>query len=123
MKSNKFWIIILAIFILLCVAAIAIFKLSNEDNKLARVILDGKCVREINLDEVEDAFEFTVNGDGNNIVQVEKDRIRIIEADCPDKICVNQGWISNGFVPIVCLPNRLVVEIINGNYDIDGAAK
>lgn len=123
MKSNKFWIIILAIFILLCVAAIAIFKLSNEDNKLARVILDGKCVREINLDEVEDAFEFTVNGDGNNIVQVEKGRIRIIEADCPDKICVNQGWINNGFVPIVCLPNRIVVEIVNGNYDIDGAAK
>ena len=33
------------------------------------------------------------------------------DADCPDKDCVNQGWISRPGQMIVCLPNRLVIKI------------
>ena len=58
---------------------------------------------------------------GSNTVQVEKGRIRVSEADCPDQICVNQGWISGGAVPIVCLPHRLMIEIVGGGA-FDGGA-
>ena len=36
------------------------------------------------------------------------------EASCPDKICVDRGWIDNGVIPIVCLPNKLTIEIRGG---------
>ena len=53
---------------------------------------------------------------------MDQGRIRIAEADCPDQVCVNQGWISNGTVPIICLPHRLMIEIVDGGGGLDGAA-
>ena len=37
--------------------------------------------------------------------------MRVIEADCPDQLDVKQGYISKVGEVIVCLPNRLVIEI------------
>ena len=36
------------------------------------------------------------------------------EADCPDQLCVHQRAISKQKQTIVCLPNRVVVEVIGG---------
>ena len=58
----------------------------------------------------------------HNTVVVEGGRVRVSQADCPDQVCVNQGWISDGTVPIVCLPHKLIVEIVGGGGDLDGAA-
>lgn len=38
-------------------------------------------------------------------------RVRVIEADCPDQIDVKQGYISRVGEIIVCLPNKLIIEI------------
>ena len=62
------------------------------------------------------------DGSGANTVQVERGRIRISAADCPDQVCVKQGWISGGAVPIICLPHRLTIEIVDGGGGLDGAA-
>ena len=48
-------------------------------------------------------------------------RIRVESADCPDQVCVDQGWISDGTVPVVCLPNRLVIQIEGGGDGLDSA--
>ena len=58
----------------------------------------------------------------HNTVVVEGGRVRVSQADCPDQVCVNQGWISNGTVPIICLPHRLMIEIVDGGGGLDGAA-
>ena len=48
----------------------------------------------------------------------EENRIRISDgcaymesADCPDQLCVHQGRISRKGEMIVCLPNRVVVQV------------
>ena len=38
----------------------------------------------------------------------------MISADCPDKLCVNQHAISSNGETIVCLPNKVVVEVEDG---------
>ncbi|WP_422444549.1 NusG domain II-containing protein [Thermoanaerobacterium sp. DL9XJH110] len=48
---------------------------------------------------------------GENIVEVDRNRVRMMYADCPDKDCVRQGWISRPGQMLVCLPNRMVVKI------------
>ena len=55
----------------------------------------------------------------HNTVVVEGGRVRVSQADCPDQVCVNQGWISDGTVPIVCLPNQLIVQIEGGGNQLD----
>ena len=35
----------------------------------------------------------------------------MIDADCPDQLCVNQRAVSADNESIICLPNRVIVEI------------
>lgn len=58
---------------------------------------------------------------GYNLVEFGDEEVRVIEADCPDKLDVKQGYISNIGETLVCLPNRLVIEIkgIENDSDID----
>ena len=91
---------------------------------VARVTLDGAVVEEIDLSSVKESYTFTVEGPGgfSNTIQVEPGRIRVAEAGCPDQVCVEQGYITDGTVPIVCLPNRLIIEIVGGGDSLDAAA-
>lgn len=52
--------------------------------------------------------------DGNNILmtfEIKDSSVNVISADCPDKLCVHQKAISNNSEMIVCLPNKIVLEI------------
>ena len=105
-------------------AASVLSRRRGPEDPVARILLDGTLMDEIRLDKVGASCSFTVEGadGGFNIIQVERGRIRVSHADCPDQICVDQGWISDGTVPIVCLPHGLVIEITGGGEDLDAAA-
>lgn len=48
---------------------------------------------------------------GYNKLEIENGKVRVIDASCPDKLDVKQGFIKDVGEVIVCLPNRMVVEI------------
>ncbi len=105
-------------------AAVLLFRPRGEARPVARVTLDGALVEEIDLTSVEAPYAFTVEAGsgGHNTVLVEPGRISVSEADCPDQICVRQGAVSDGAVPIVCLPHKLMIEIVGGGDTLDAAA-
>ena len=49
---------------------------------------------------------------GINIVVVNNGEVFVEEADCPGEDCLRQGGISRPGQTIVCLPHRLVVQIV-----------
>ncbi|MDR1017578.1 MAG: NusG domain II-containing protein [Lachnospiraceae bacterium] len=49
--------------------------------------------------------------DGENVIQIKDKKVKMIEATCPDKICVHHKAISKDGESIICLPHKLVVEI------------
>ena len=55
-----------------------------------------------------------------NLVVIEGGTVRVVEADCPDKVCMNRGAISKESETIVCLPSGLRVEIRGAQGDFDG---
>jgi hypothetical protein len=85
----------------------------------AKVYLDGELVFSVDLDRVEGSRCFSV-GEGNT-VQAEKGRIRMLDADCPDRLCVDMGWSSSPAKPIVCLPNKVMI-LIDGRADADAVS-
>ena len=104
-------------------AALLLLRGGGEDSPVARITRDGVLLEEIDLNEVDRPYTLTFEDEsGSNTVSVEKGRIRVSEADCPDRVCVNQGWISDGTVPVVCLPHRLMVEIRGDGGELDGGA-
>lgn len=65
-----------------------------------------------------------ITPDGGNRVVVEAGAVSVVEADCPDQVCVNQGRISRDGETIVCLPHRLVVEVVGGEQtQVDAVAQ
>ena len=49
-----------------------------------------------------------------NIVEIKDGKVSVTEASCKNQVCVRHGAISRSGESIVCLPNRLVVRIENG---------
>ncbi len=63
----------------------------------------------------EDSGELAVRGyAGESYLEISGGRVRMIDSACPDKLCVKTGWISRPGESIVCLPNRVVIEITGG---------
>jgi len=89
----------------------------------ARITIDGALYQTIDLNVVSApcTIEIPWEGEGSSVIAVDQGRIRVASADCPDQICVHQGWISDGTVPIVCLPHRLAIEIVGGEDTLDTA--
>jgi hypothetical protein len=44
-------------------------------------------------------------------LEINSGRIRIVDSDCPRQICKHTGWISGQNQTIVCVPNRVLIEI------------
>lgn len=61
---------------------------------------------------------FPVNG-GTNILEIKDGRARLTNADCPDKLCVRQGWIQYTGQCITCLPNKLTVTLLGADDSVE----
>ena len=114
--------IFLAAGLLLLGGALALFLwLTRQAGGTVSVRIDGKAVMELPLSE--DA-ELVLGGGGHtNTLVIRDGKARVVEASCPDRICVRQGAIQYAGESIVCLPHRLVVTVEGGPPpDIDGSA-
>ncbi|MEE1115212.1 MAG: NusG domain II-containing protein [Eubacterium sp.] len=48
-----------------------------------------------------------------NICEIAGGQVRMLSADCPDQICIKSKAIDRNGGSIVCLPNRVVLRIID----------
>ena len=49
---------------------------------------------------------------GRNILRIQDGKAKMTEADCPDGLCIRQREIDKIGESIICLPHRIVVEVI-----------
>ncbi len=54
-------------------------------------------------------------------IEVKSGAIRVVESNCPNKLCVRTGWISQPGQTIICALNRVVIEVQGkkGRYDAE----
>ncbi len=105
-------------------AALVVFGLlmyiviGGTGGTVAVITLDGELYEKIDLSKVEAPYDIAIRTDyGMNIVHVQPGAIGVIEADCPDRVCVNTGSITGGGIPIACVPHRLMITIESGEID------
>lgn len=109
-KWDKF----LIVFIL--VASIASMVLmsgmaTNYDNRYVKISIDGELYKKYSLDNALDEIITIETSEGSNVIHIENNSVHMIESTCPDKICIKQGIIDSPGEIIVCLPNKLTIEI------------
>ena len=120
MKYGK-WLYALCSLILLSGIAGSILVLRKPNTNNVRITRDGEVLYQLDLAQEEDRI-IEIEYDGNiNIVEIKEHQIRIADAGCPDKICVQMGWLDSS-VPIVCLPNHLVIQFLDLDEVIDAEA-
>lgn len=56
--------------------------------------------------------EVTIGEEEYNILEIRDGTAAVTEANCGDHTCVRTGAISRAGETIICLPHRLVVEIV-----------
>lgn len=123
MKKNDL-ILIIIILALTAISVVGITvsrKMNKADVAYAVVTIDGNEYGRYPLDE--DMVTTIELEDGSyNILEIHDGYAQISEASCRDQICVNHFPVHYSKEMIVCLPNRLVVEIVGGEEnDVDGA--
>ncbi len=98
-------------------AAICIYMLFFKPKpQYVRITSGGKTLYTLDLTKEKDRL-ITVEYDGRkNVIEIKDGRIHMLEADCPDHVCIDTGWLDNG-LPIVCMPNRLVIEAVGKGSD------
>jgi len=77
--------------------------------------IDGKEYARLDLeDDTQEEMYFDISQPGGqyNKVLIYDGGARMVEASCPDKLCIYQGWINTEGPLIVCLPNRVVLRIV-----------
>lgn len=112
--KNRVFIIVFALILAAAAASIYFFGRISSNEITAEIVQDGTVIKTINLNQITDTQDIIINspGGGTNTVHIEPGAISISDADCPDRLCVKQGEITNGIYPIVCLPHKLVVRIV-----------
>jgi len=104
--------------IIICVISslyVYIIEHTGDNNEKAVIQVQGKIIKEIPLNKHEKSkiYKFAFNGN-NGYIEIKNGSIRILEMYkklCPKKICSSTGWINNKYQVIVCLPNKIAVNI------------
>jgi hypothetical protein len=91
----------------------------NFNNKYVEIEVKGKLYKKLPLDNSSNERIQIQTDLGYNIVEVSAGKVRIIDADCRDKICIQDGTISKPGGMLVCLPHKVVVQIKGQNSDTD----
>ncbi|NMA60695.1 MAG: NusG domain II-containing protein [Firmicutes bacterium] len=78
--------------------------------------IDGQIVQELDLSQDVDGLRLETKH-GFNTVEIKDGKVRVVEADCPDLLCVHTGWREHVGQLIVCLPHYFVVKIVGDDVN------
>ena len=95
--------------------AYVVVMVQNREIACYSMAING--IYDINGDNANNANN--ANNDNNGVInriEIKDGRVRMLEASCPNHLCIRQGWIRFEGQSIVCLPNKVTV-IVRGTDD------
>lgn len=117
---NKSDLKLIIIILIIASTFLLVLNLKNSNSsKEAHVYYNNDLILKIDLD-IDEVREYKVEGlNGDVILEAKKGKIRVKEEISPLNLCSKQGFIESSHEAIVCLPNKVVVKIIEKDNNID----
>lgn len=107
-KADK---VLLSVLLILSLSGILFIKEVLPKGRKVLIEVEG---RPLYVFPIEKDRILSIDGPiGKTIVEIRDQRVRVQDSPCSKKLCVKQGWVENGI--IICLPNKIVITIGNGN--------
>nr|WP_297935843.1 NusG domain II-containing protein [uncultured Blautia sp.] len=97
-------VLVLAAAFWLIPRAVGIF--GNSKAQKLRITVSGKEYGVYSLDEDQ-----VIKIGDTNVCEIKDKKVTMISAECPDQLCIHQGPIRLQGETIVCLPNKVVLEV------------
>lgn len=95
----------------------------GREGARVQVTVDGEVYGIYSLTQ-EQTVDIVIDGETTNTLVIAEGEADMIWAECPDKLCVHQKAISKSNETIVCLPNKVVVQVLGGEEsEFDSIAK
>lgn len=95
--------------IILCLTLSFALAQSDVSPKFVRVTVGSELYGTYDLSQNQD---ITIKKNGHtNVIQILNQQVKMIESDCKNQVCVEQGRIEQVNQSIVCLPNHVIVTI------------
>jgi hypothetical protein len=101
-----------------CVLGVVILLTQHKGN-IVQVRVDGTIIENL---QMTDNLTYEINGvnGGTNLLIIQGGEAWVEEASCPDGLCKNMGKISQVGQSVICLPNKVVVEILDKEGEVSG---
>ncbi len=115
MKKRDFILIITVISISIILSLLLFFNTKKGNTAVIYVNGEKYCEADILKDSEINIFD-------TNTAVIENGEIYMKSSTCPDKLCIRQGKISNNSKKIICLPNKVVIEV-KAKSDIDAVVR
>ncbi len=108
-RFGKNDVIFLSLLAMMCiVVCVVIYAGGMKKGSYITITVEGKEYGTYSLQEEQ---TIPVGEPVMNIVVIEDGKAMMMEADCPDQLCVRQKSISYDKESIICLPNKIVVTV------------
>lgn len=88
---------------------------TSKAGKSVTITVDGQVYDTYFLTEEMQKIPIEIAGKVTNTLEISGGQAKMVKANCPDKLCMHQKAISKQGETIVCLPNKIVVEVSNGD--------
>ncbi len=112
LKTHRNDAILIAALMLLGGALAVFLYATRQDGGYVSVQMDGQTVMVLPLSE--DTQVLLGEGEHTNALVIQNGTAQVVEATCPDQICVRQGAVRYEGESIVCLPHKLVITVEGG---------
>ena len=119
-KKND--IILIGAVLILGLAVIVFMNLTKEEGSKVVIKVDGDVYDTLYLTE-DTSYTVKLPNGTYNTFEIKDGYVDMLDASCPDKLCVNQKHIHYNNETIVCRPNKVILEVISTeNSDVDAIA-
>ncbi len=109
-------ILAFALIFMVC-AELFVFSAAGDT---VEICVDGKCVARYNYRALTEQKTYISDTEyGYNEIVIDAEGAYVQKSSCKDQMEVRQGRISKANASLICLPNRLVVQITGGKADAD----
>ena len=115
-KKIKNDIILAVIVIAVAATGLLLVNVFRTEGSFAVIKIDGKETERYPL-SVNTEVVIETGDDGRNTLVIEDSKAFMKDANCPDKICEGHSKISYKGETIVCLPHKVVIEIVADNSE------
>jgi hypothetical protein len=91
--------------------------------KEAVIYKDNAVIERIGLAEGEERrIDLSPHGVAM-VVAVRQGRVRVISSSCPQQVCVRKGWVGQAHDPIICIPNKVIIEVTGTDPQYDAISR